>query len=123
MRNKYNAVRSADAVITVATDSVERYATELEKATARMFSDKFGESAAAEAFDRYLLGAATDHMLELGRIGRERMFNLGYYTWVEQQGVSLKDFEACGDPAFWGRLMDVVPTWDDMITDFKCQWR
>ncbi|MDH3376755.1 MAG: pyridoxal-5'-phosphate-dependent protein subunit beta [Gammaproteobacteria bacterium] len=116
---KYNALTSSDAVITVATDGAEMYGTELEKATARMFSGKFDESAAAEAFGRYLLGAATDHTSELGRIDRERMFNLGYYTWVEQQGVSLKDFDARRDPAFWDRLMDVVPTWDEMIAEFN----
>ena len=40
------------------------------------------------------MGATTDNMLELDRYARERIFNLGYYTWVEQQGVSLADFEA-----------------------------
>ena len=116
---KYNALTSADAVITVATDGAEMYGTELEKATAQMFSGKFDECAAAEVFGRCLLGAATDHTLELSRIDRERMFNLGYYTWVEQQGVSLEDFDARRDPAFWDRLMDAVPIWDAMITDFN----
>ena len=37
------------------------------------------------------------------RVDRERIFNLGYYTWVEQQGISLDDFEARRDPAFWTR--------------------
>ena len=32
-------------------------------------------------------------MLELTHGERTRIFNLGYYTWVEQQGVSLDDFE------------------------------
>ena len=30
---------------------------------------------------------ATDHLLELTHVERERIFNLGYFTWVEQQGV------------------------------------
>ncbi len=116
---KYNGLTSADAVITVATDGAEMYGTELEKTTAQKFSGKFDECAAAEVFGRYLLGASTDHTLELSRIDRERMFNLGYYTWVEQQGVSLEDFDARRDPAFWDRLMDVVPVWDEMIADFN----
>ena len=59
-------------------------------------------SAAAEVFGEHLLGTTTDHFLELGRVERERIFNLGYFTWVEQQGVSLEDFEARRDPGVLG---------------------
>ena len=52
---------------------------------------------------------------ELGRFDRERIFNLGYYTWVEQQGTSLEDFDRRRDQAFWDGLMDLVPVWDGMI--------
>ena len=31
-------------------------------------------------------GADTEHLEELDSVGRNRIFNLGYYTWVEQQG-------------------------------------
>ena len=34
---------------------------------------------------------------------RERIFNLGYYTWVEQQGTSLEDFRPEARSAFLGR--------------------
>ena len=76
-------------------------------------------SAPQGTFGRYLLGATTDNMLELDRYARERIFNLGYYTWVEQQGVSLADFEARRDQRFWDGLMDLVPAWDAMIADFN----
>ena len=95
------------------------YGTELDKTLANRFASNFDELAAAEVFGRYLLGAATDHTLEMGRNDRQRMFNLGYYTWVEQQGVSVEDFDARRDPAFWDGLMDIVPTWDGMIEDFN----
>ena len=74
---------------------------------------------AAETFARYLLGTTTDNMLELSRYDKKRIFNLGYYTWVEQQGVSLEDFDARKDQAFWDGLMDLVPAWDRMIDDFN----
>ncbi len=38
-------------------------------------------------------GIADDHVMELRHIDRKRIFNLGYYTWVEQQGVSVEDFD------------------------------
>ena len=40
-------------------------------------------------------------MLELTHADRTRIFNLGYYTWVEQQGVSLDDFDRRRDQRFW----------------------
>ena len=36
--------------------------------------------------------------LELDAPDRERIFNLGYYTWVEQQGIPLEVFEAPASP-------------------------
>ena len=95
------------------------YGTELDKTTANEFAGEFDALAAAETFGRHLLGTATDHLQELDLRGRERIFNLGYYTWVEQQGVSLEDFDARRDPDFWDRLMDFVPLWDDMIDEFN----
>ena len=116
---KYLGLGSNDAILTVATDGADMYGTESDKANTRRFSGKFDEVTAAEVFGRYLLGTATDHMLELNHRDRERIFNLGYYTWVEQQGVSLKDFDMRRDPAFWDGLMDMVPVWDSMIDDFN----
>lgn len=116
---KYLDLGADDAVLTVATDGAEMYVTERDKAAARHFGGRFDELAAAETYGRHLLGAATDHLLELDRRGRERIFNLGYYTWVEQQGVALEDFDARRDPGFWDGLMDLVPVWDALIDDFN----
>lgn len=108
-----------DAVITVATDGAEMYGTELGRAEARLPGGRFDGLAAAETYGRHLLGAATDHVAELGRAGRERIFNLGYYTWVEQQGVPLAEFDARRDQAHWDRMADLAGTWDRMIDDFN----
>ena len=54
-------------------------------------------------------------------VERERIFNLGYYTWVEQQGVSLEDFQARRDPAFWAALREAVAGWDDLIDDLNAR--
>jgi len=55
------------------------------------------------------------------RPDREGIFNLGYYTWVEQQGVSLVDFDARRDPDFWDGMMGMVPIWDGLIDDFNAE--
>jgi hypothetical protein len=116
---KYMDLGPNDAVLTVATDGAELYETELNLAEKRLVGGGFDELKAAEVYGRYLLGAATDHMIELDRPGRERIFNLGYYTWVEQQGVSLADFDARRDQAHWDGLMDLVTVWDGMIDSFN----
>ncbi len=116
---KYMNLGSNDAVLTVATDGANMYATELSQAEQRLKNGQFGELTAAETYGRWLLGAATDHIIELDRPGRERIFNLGYYTWVEQQGVSLEEFDARRDSAFWDDLMNLVGIWDGMIENFN----
>ena len=116
---KYLGLGGSDAILTVATDGADMYGTEGEKANTRRFGGNFDELAAAEVFARHILGAATDHTLELNLRDRERIFNLGYYTWVEQQGISLEDFDIRRDSAFWDGLMDMVAVWDSMIDDFN----
>jgi len=116
---KYMGLGAGDAVITVATDGAEMYGTELAHSEKTLPGGRFDEIKAAEAYGRWMLGAVTDHTLELDRRDRERIFNLGYYTWVEQQGVSLEDFDARRDQAHWDKLMDMVGIWDGMIDAFN----
>ncbi|TNF71985.1 MAG: pyridoxal-phosphate dependent enzyme, partial [Acidobacteria bacterium] len=104
---RYFELGDHDVVLTVATDGAELYASELDKILARDFSAGFDEIDAAEAFGRDLAGTSTDHLQELTHTDRRRIFNLGYYTWVEQQGVSLEDFEVRRQQSFWRRLRDL----------------
>lgn len=116
---KYMGLDANDVVLTVATDGSEMYGTEVDKTIMGTFGGEFNELTAAEAFGRYLLATTTDNMQEMNLRDRNRVFNLGYYTWVEQQGISLEDFDARRDPEFWNALMDAVPAWDKMIDDFN----
>lgn len=116
---KYMGLGEKDAVLTVATDAANMYHTEMDIAQAKYFAKGFGEVQAAEAFGQSVLGAGIDHMQELGRFDRERVFNLGYYTWVEQQGTSVEAFDQRRDQSFWNGLLDLVPVWDGMIDTFN----
>lgn len=116
---KYYRLGPDDLVITVATDGAAMYGTEREKAISRTFGGSFDEVAAAETFGEHLLGATTDHFHELSLRERERIFNLGYFTWVEQQGVSLEEFQARRSQSFWRGMREVVGAWDQMIAEFN----
>ncbi|MBI5837696.1 MAG: pyridoxal-phosphate dependent enzyme, partial [Candidatus Eisenbacteria bacterium] len=98
---KYLGLGPEEAVITLATDGQAMYGSEREKTLKKSFPGGFDEVSAGEVFGRHLLGAATDHLLELSETDRRRVFNLGYYTWVEQQGLSVKEFEVRRGQSFW----------------------
>jgi len=118
---KYLGLGPSDVVATVATDGAELYPSERAKVLTRDFSDDFDTVAAAEVFGRWMLAAGTDHLLETSNRDRERIFNLGYFTWVEQQGVSIEDFVARREASFWSALRDKLPKWDEMIKEFNAR--
>jgi cysteine synthase len=111
-----------EAVVTIATDGAAMYRSELsEKILPRDFAGGFDGISAAETFGRHVLGAGEDHVLELSRGERDRIFNLGYYTWVEQQGIPLDEFEARRDQSWWRNLRTLLPAWDEMINEFNAE--
>jgi hypothetical protein len=110
-----------DVIVTVATDGAALYRSELGRITARDFPGGFEHADAAESFCRYMLGAGTDDALECTQVDRARIFNLGYYTWVEQQGVTLERFEVRRSQDFWRSIRGVVSVWDDLIEEFNAR--
>ena len=72
-------------------------------------------------FGQHLLGIADNDVLELTHAERSRIFNLGYYTWVEQQGVGIYDFDRRRDQRFWRALVDSIPAWDRLIGEFNTE--
>ena len=116
---KYMNLGPDDVVMTVATDGAAMYETELQMSEQKLGGQGLDTVKAAEIFGQAVLGATTDHMIELTRPDRERIFNLGYYTWVEQQGTTLEDFDRRRDQSFWDGLLGMVPVWDGMIERFN----
>jgi cysteine synthase len=116
---KYEGYGRDDVVVTVATDGASMYASERDLALRRLFPDGFDQVAAAEIVGEHLLGAGTDNMLELSRPERRRVFDLGYFTWVEQQGVPIEEFTQRAEPSFWLEIRTIVADWDSMIGEFN----
>ena len=110
---------ASDAIITVATDSATLYDSERKSYLARHYPGGFDEVHAGEIFGHHLQAVADDHLIELTHVDRRRIFNLGYYTWVEQQGVPAADFDRRRQGAFWKELQATIPAWDKLIADFN----
>jgi cysteine synthase len=118
---KYYEMGSDDVIVTVATDGAALYHSEKAMALARDFAGGFDDVAAGEVFGEHLLGATTDHLLELSREDRERIFNLGYFTWVEQQDVPIEEFRVRKDQKFWTDMRTIVTDWDRLIDEFNAR--
>jgi cysteine synthase A len=110
-----------DVVMTVATDSAAMYGSERDNYRAKHYSEGFDEVNAGEIFAGALEAITDDHIVELKHQDRKRIFNLGYYTWVEQQGVRFEDFEKRKDQSFWRGLVETIPAWDRLIESFNAE--
>jgi len=117
---KYYELDKNDVVLTVLTDSMELYQSRLLE-----MHDEFGqytELDAAAHFARYLLGVATDHMLELSYLDRRRIHNLKYFTWVEQQGRTYEELMAqWHDPNYWTGFQSQIGDIEGLINEFNTQ--
>jgi cysteine synthase A len=117
---KHAGLGPDDVIVTVATDGHDMYRSELARYLQRRHnSGDMTSELAAELVGRHLSGADTEHVLEATQRERERIFNLGYFTWVEQQGIALADFQRRKSQDFWQGLHALVPQWDEMITAFN----
>ncbi len=115
---QYMKLGTNDAIITVATDGADLYASELQK-TKDDFKGIYDETACAEIYGQYLKGISLDNTLELNQRERERIFNLGYYTWVEQQGININEFEKRRDQNFWNEHHNYMLSLDNQIKEFN----
>ncbi len=88
-----------DAVVTVATDGLDRYPSvlrRLEKTTGPLTRAK-AEARLASVFRGQKLDGITEGTVE----NRERWHNLKYFTWVEQQGKTVAELDAQRSESWW----------------------
>ena len=115
---KYNELTENDIVLTVLTDSMELYLSRLTE-----MHEEFGEYRKQDAIAdeaRYLQGVTTDNMEELGYRERQRIHNLKYYTWVEQQGRTYSEImEQWYNPDYWLEVQAQQPEIDALIEEFN----
>ena len=81
-------------VITVATDSSHLYRSQIDSIVENKYQGAFDVLSGAEIFGRHLMAIDGSELHDLTYNDQKLIFNLGYCTWVEQQCVTLDDFEA-----------------------------
>ncbi len=108
-----------DAIVTIATDGAAMYPSSRAEYLQRHYADGFSHTDAAEVFGQHLGHVGPEDMIETTELDRRRIFQLGYYTWVEQQGTPFELFEQRRSQDFWRGLRRYVGVWDDMINDFN----
>jgi cysteine synthase len=110
-----------DVILTIATDGAAMYGSEIDKVLTRDFPTGFDQVGAGEVWGRSLAATTTDHLLEMTHRERQRVFNLGYFTWVEQQDVPIEEFRIRKDPRFWTDMRTIVKDWDRLIAEFNAR--
>ena len=108
-----------DMIVTVATDGSELYNSEREKVMRRDFPEGFDDSEAEDALTIHIADITTEDILDMDEANRNRVFNLGYFTWVEQQGIAIEDFERRRSQTWWDNLRPLIDSWDARIDDFN----
>tara|TARA_B100000003_G_scaffold106988_1_gene95763 strand:- start:32 stop:1207 length:1176 start_codon:yes stop_codon:yes gene_type:complete len=108
-----------DMIVTVATDGSELYNSEREKVMRRDYPEGFDDAEGEDVVVKHLAGITTDHVLDMDETNRNRVFNLGYFTWVEQQGISVEDFERRRNQSWWNNLRPLIDGWDSRIDEFN----
>ncbi len=110
-----------DVIVTVATDGSELYDAEREAYIGRHHRGGYDDAAATAAFGRGLVSGAGGEVQHLvcSEPERRRIFNLGYFTWVEQQGTALEDFVIRRDQRFWDQMRHFTNDWDELIIEFN----
>jgi cysteine synthase len=96
---KWLGLGKDDAVVTVATDGLDRYPSvlrRLEKTTGPLTREK-AEANLASIFHGQKLDWITEGTVE----NRERWHNLKYFTWVEQQGKTVAELDAQRSERWW----------------------
>jgi len=115
---KYYELTEKDYVVTVLTDSMEMYGSRL-----RELTDEKGEYTEYDACrDIERLDAVNiETMQELNYYDKQRIHNLKYFTWIEQQGRELDELNAqwYDHENYWGKTFASTQKIDELIGEFN----
>jgi cysteine synthase len=117
---KYQELTENDIVLTVLTDSMELYQSRLVEMHEEV--GQYTEKNAAVDDARWLKGIGTDYLEDLTYRGKQRIHNLKYYTWVEQQGKTYEEIQAQWyQKDYWTKVQEQIPEIDAKIEEFNAK--
>jgi cysteine synthase A len=116
---KFYGLGARDNIVTVATDSANRYGSVL-AAMAEEWGPLTREAAAAD-FAGVFRGVKLDYIQEGSRENRLRWHNLKYFWWVEQHGRTVADLDALRSQDFWGAEQAKVAQFDRALRQARDQ--
>jgi cysteine synthase A len=96
---RYFGLSGDGLIVTVCTDTIDRYRSTMEQLTDE--NGAMDEVEAAVRLESIFHRQKTDWVLEATHALRRRWHDLKYYTWVEQLGKSEAELAALADPEFW----------------------
>ncbi|HBN08807.1 MAG TPA: pyridoxal-5'-phosphate-dependent protein subunit beta [Cyanobacteria bacterium UBA8530] len=114
---KYYGLTSSDNVVTVATDSIDRYYSVMNDLTAEF--GKMDRTMAAVRLNSIFYGAKLDWIQEASVHTRNRWHNLKYYTWIEQQGKTIEELNAQKSQEYWLKQQEGVKEFDAKLTQAR----
>ncbi|CAM2059879.1 Pyridoxal-5'-phosphate-dependent protein beta [Desulfovibrionales bacterium] len=114
---KYFGFNKDDLIITVCTDSIDRYHSVLARLTKEHGAMDHHEAACR--LKRIFHGQGLDWIEEGTMVNRERWHNIKYYTWVEQQGKSITELDAQRSQAWWQEQRSLVTETDRRIATWR----
>jgi cysteine synthase A len=106
-----------DNVVTIATDSFDRYGSVVAGVAERW--GKLDRARAAAYFARIFEGAGLDWIQEGDRLNRMRWHNLKYFWWVEQHGKTKAELDAMLSPDFWAAEQAKVAEFDRRLKEAR----
>jgi len=108
---------SKDLVVTMATDSFDRYPSVMRRLTQEKGAQT--REVALRRLERVFHGARTDSILDGTREVRRRWHNQKYFTWVEQQGKAVEQLRAQESPEHWLGEQQQVASLDKKIRELR----
>jgi len=116
---KYYGYGADDVIVTAATDSLDRYHSEMDKLRGR--EGALDEARAVGHIEGIFHAQKTDWVQDGTQLNHERWHNLKYYTWVEQQGKTVEELDAQRDPAWWEAHQTRVAEIDERLKEVRGQ--
>lgn len=114
---KHYDLGEGENIITIATDSLERYYSVMEQ-----MDKDYGKMTTAEAkaiHERIFIYQEPSYFFDGDMNNRLRWHNLKYYTWIEQQGKTIEELNAQKYQDYWVKQAEQVFEFDELITQYR----